>query len=529
MKKVITLIAAIVCAAGLKAQSLDEGKKMYRYERYISAERILSPLAADMMANYYLGLSQLEQEKADAAQATFTKFPEDPANMAGTARVAFVRKNPTQGMQIVNAVAAKGKKKTWQPWVYAADAITYTEGGNYQEAIGWYKKALESIQNDPYIYISLGDAYQHVEGGGGEAMNAYEKAVSLDPKNSLAFSRIGKLWFDAKNYPLALENYGKAKDADPANPLPYRDLANAYFWSGKYELAKQNIEKYRELSDKSADVDTRYVGILYLAKYYKEAAAVSQDIITSGTKDCSVYGVKGFSELELGDTTAALRDLKTYFACPPKKITPIDYTNYGRAFLSNSQSDSADFYFAKAISIDTSKNKSDTYRQIAEAFKTKKEYIKSANWYEKLVKEYPETQAVDYFWAGAMYYYGNDYPNADRLFEMMETKYPDQPSATYWRGRVGAAQDPQGENCKAAPFFSKWLDKVGPSYDKKNDLKLAYQYLLLCSYKAKDKDTMHKYMDLLKTIDPNDDLLKQIEDAEKAGTGTKPAPKPKGK
>ena len=52
-------------------------------------------------------------------------------------------------------------------------------------------------------------------------------------KNSLGYSRIGKLWYDAKNYPDALSNWQKAKDADPQNPLPYRDLATAYFYVNK--------------------------------------------------------------------------------------------------------------------------------------------------------------------------------------------------------------------------------------------------------------------------------------------------------
>jgi len=531
MKKVITLIAAICFAAVLKAQSLDEGTKMYRYEKYISAERILTPLAAtDMKANYYLGLAQLEQGKIDAAQATFAKYPEDPANIAGTARVAFARKNPTQAMQILHALTGKAKKKDWQTFEYAADAIAESDqSGSYQEAVDWYKKALEQISNNIYIYISMGDAYQHIQGGGGEAMNAYEKATSIDPKSSLAYSRIGKLWYDAKNYPLALENFGKAKDADPQNPLPYRDLANAYFWSGKYELAKQNIQKYRELSDKSPVVDKQYLGILYLAKYYKDAAEEAQDLIDSGVKDSSVYGIKGFSELMLDDSVKALSDMKIYFYSNPKGAYPSDYINFGKAFLMNSQYDSADKYFNKAISIDTSKNKSDTYRLIAEAFKSKKEYLKSAQWYQKLSTDYPDTQPLDYFWDAVMFYYAKDYDNAAKEAERYEIKYPTQPSATYWRGRIAAAKDPEAKECLAGPFFQKWLGMMSDSdkAEKKNDTKLAYEYLVLCNYNSKNKAEEDKYKELLRAVDPNDDLLKQIEDAEKAGT--KPAGKGKGK
>lgn len=531
MKKVITLIAAICFAAVLKAQSLDEGIKMYRYEKYISAEKILAPLAAtDMKANYFLGLAQLEQGKLDAAQATFAKYPEDAANISGTARVAFAKKNPTQAMQILHTMTGKAKKKDWQTFTYAADAITYSdEATGFQEAVDWYKKSLEQISNNIYIYISMGDAYQHIQGGGGEAMNAYEKATSIEPKSSLAYSRIGKLWYDAKNYPLALENFGKAKDADLQNPLPYRDLANAYFWSGKYELAKQNIEKYRELSDKSASVERQYLNSLYLAKYYKEAIKEAQDIMDSGVKEPAVYGIKGFSELNTGDSVNALSDMKNYFYSNPKDIYPADYTNFGKAFLMNSQYDSADKYFNKAIATDTAKNKSDTYRMIAEAFKSKKEYAKAAQWYQKLTTDYPDTQPLDYFWDAVMFYYTKDYDNAGKEAERYEIKYPTQPSATYWRGRVAAAKDPEAKECLAGPFFTKWLGMLNDNdkAEKKNDVKLAYEYLVLCNYNSKNKADEDKYKELLRAIDPNDDLLKQIEDAEKAGS--KPAPKGKGK
>lgn len=518
-------------AAGLKAQSLDEGKKMYRYECYKKAIDMLTPLAAnDPRANYYIGLSQIglyheEEGTLDAAQATFAKYPEDPANMAGTARIAFEKKNPTQGMQIANAVADKAKRKDWEPLLFAADAIVYTDGGNYQQAIDWLKKALESkdANDNADIHLSMGDAYQKIQGGGGEAMNNYEHIVDKDTKNSLAYARIGKLWYDAKNYQLALDNFNKAKEADPENPLPYKDLGYAYFWSGKYDLAKQNMQRYLDLACNVKDAEDRMLEILYLSKDYAGAVQKANEMLAKGKKNCNIYGIKGFSELETGDTVASLNDLKTYFNCPPKRIAPIDYTKYGKAFLFNSQYDSADTYFNKAIQIDTAKDKSDTYRQIAEAFKDRKEYLKSAQWYKRLVEEYPETQPLDYFWDVVMFYYAKDYDDAAKEGERYAQKHPEQPSAVYWQGRVAAAQDPEAKECLAGPFFSKWLDMIPDQEkaEKKNDTKLAYEYLLLCNYNKKDKEAEQKYKDLLRAIDPEDGLLKQIEDVEKAAKGKK--------
>src|SRR5690606_9974454 len=189
---------------------------------------------------------------------------------------------------------------------------------------------------------------------------------------------------------------------------------------------------------------------------------------------------------------------------------------YGKALAANEMADSADYYFNLAISKDTASDKSETYRQIAEGFKAAKEYGKSADWYDKLIRENPEASASDYFWRGAMYYYSKNYDKAATDFEEMETKYPNQPSATYWRGRVAAAKDEEAKTCEASPFYEKWLDLVGPEYDKTSDLMFAYQYLALCAYNNNDKVAQKKYMDRIETIDPNNAFLKQLKDISKS-------------
>ena len=90
MKQPIVLIAAMALGFQASAQSLEEGVKMYQYERYQSAKKILTPLAASSpAANYYLGLSELALENTNEAKTIFSKYAEDAANMAGLARVAF--------------------------------------------------------------------------------------------------------------------------------------------------------------------------------------------------------------------------------------------------------------------------------------------------------------------------------------------------------------------------------------------------------------------------------------------------------
>jgi tetratricopeptide (TPR) repeat protein len=520
MKKWAVVAASMVFSVGVQAQSIDEGIKMYNYERYQTARTMLEPQAAgNATANYYVGLSQIGLDDLAGAKATFSKFPEDPANMAGLARVAFEEKNATEGNKIAESVAGMAKKKNWEPLLYAADAITYTEGGNVMQAIAWYKKALETSPDNVGLHLGLGDAYRKQQGGGGEAMNNYEKITGKDPNNSLAHSRIGRLWYAATTYKLALESFDKAKEADPKNPIPYRELANAWQRSGNYEKAKENIAKYRELSDKNPAVEQQYLDLLYLSKDYPKAISGARELISAGSKRPGVHGILGASLFEAGDSTTtaeAAAEYGTYIQMQDKsKITPKDYVLYGRILMASGNTDGANENFSKGLDADTAQDKSATYREIAEAFRKKNIYTTSAEWYGKLIEKYPNTQALDYFWRGAMLYYAKNYPEADKEFEAMATKYPDQPSAIYWRGRTNAAMDEEGKTGVASPYYNQWLEKVGPTYEKKNDLMQAYQYLALVAFNKSNKADLKKYLDLIEGIEPTNAFLKQLRDLEK--------------
>ncbi len=518
MKKTLVIFVALLWSVNVWSQTINDGIKMYNYERYQSAEKILAPLAAgNPMANYYLGLCQLADGKLSDAKASFGKFPEDVANMSGMARAAYAENNATQAMQILQTVVSKAKKKDWEPFKYAADAINYSDNAsaNIQQAIDWYKTALQKT-DDADVHIALGDAYQKMQGGGGEAMNNYEHVSDKDPKNSLVFYRIGALWYAAHAYPDALTNYNKAKDADPSNPLPYRDLAYVYERVAKYEEALSNDKKYLDLSDNSCEDKIHNAEILYLAKHYPEAIAAANEIIAKCPVSPAIYGILGFSQQKSNDTVNALKNAGRYIQTQaPKKITTDDYLNYAWILLMNKQTDSANFYFNRTLQSDSAKDKSDIYRQIAEGFKTNKDYPKSAMWYSRMISENPATGAADYAWATIMYYYAKDYPNAAKTAEQWEAKYPDPPSGTYWRGRVAAAVDNEAKEGSAIPFFDKWLGIVGPNHDKKNDLKTAYDYELLYYFNKENKEKIKEFEDKISAIDPNDDLLKQIQDFEK--------------
>lgn len=524
MNRLLVTAVAAALAFNVSAQSVPEGEKMISYGRYESARKALEPLAAkDAKANYNLGIAQLELDDVAGAQATFAKYPEDFYNQAGTARILFTQGKRDEATKLLTAIIDKAKKKDWEKYKVAADAITYTNGGNANDAITWYKKAIEINGEDANILINLGDAYLKLAGGGGEAMNSYEKAVEKGTNNSLAYSRIGALWYRAQKYDDALKSYEQAKNADPSNPLPYHDLAEAYQRAGRYENALTNIEKFLELSDKSIDDQITYANLLFLSKKYPEAQAKIQELIGKGVSKPYLYRLIAYSAYETKDYSKAQQNMQLFYSKQdPSKIIPDDYIYSGKIMAAlgvqdsskaKMYNDSATYYFNKVVTADTAKDKRALYLQIAEAFKESKDYTKVGAWYGKIVAENPDASSEDYFYWGYWNFVGKNYAEATKAFQVMRTKYPDEPSAVLWQGKVAAAMDSDAKTGGAAAFYKEWLAITKEGYTKKPaDMMSAYQYLAFYYYNTNNEKETMEWVNKILGQEPNNEFANQIKD-----------------
>lgn len=513
---VMTAFGLSVCTFLTKAQTLQEGIQMFTYERFETAKQQLQPLATEALANYYIGLSELALENTGGAKAIFQKFPEDAANLSGVARVMIIESKVPEAMSMLTKIASKARKKDWLPYKYAADAITYTEGGDLNTAVEWYKKALE-VERTGDVYIGLGDAYRKMLGGGGNAMTNYEYAEEFEKTKSIANYKMGNLWYAAKNYDSALVKYGKSSDMDEQNPLPYKSLADAYYRIKKYKIAKEKIEKYLERSDKTITDQIEYANTLYLAQDYPNAIQKMNDLVAKGegNKRPYMYRILGYSQYETKDYTNALRNMDLFFAkIEPKKIIPSDYINYGKILLTDTNNSAkAAEYFERGIAIDTTKDKAPLFKQLAESYYDAQQYGLSAKYYQKLLdSNSPTIEALDYWWCGAMYYYNKDYQKADDTYKVMGEKYPTEPTSYFWRGNIAVAtKDKDYKTGIASEYFTKYLGMINPAdADKKKNVIKAYTYLAMVAYNGGKKEETRDYAAKLQAIDANDDTAKQL-------------------
>lgn len=537
MKKIIAVITTAAVSMQLYAQSVDEGIKMYQYEKFETAKNILSSHAEkNDEANYYLGLSYIGLHDLNKANEVFSKN-DHYYNLAGKARILYLQGKPEEAQTLLEGIVDKAKKREWEKLSVAADAITYTEGGNVALALSWYMSALERQTKNADLYISLGDAYMKLASGGGNAMTNYEKAVELGGSNSLAYSRIGRLWYVAQQYPDALNAYNQAKEADPENPLPYRDLAKAYQKAGNYKYALENIEEYLAKSDKSVDDKIEHANILYEAGEYATAKEKMEELIAQGHVRPYMYRIVAYTSFEEGDVKAAERNLNLFFEKSSENeyinndyiYAAKIYTKLANELKSEAQAnveegeevtvsseeqeyrDKVDNYLSK-IELENDNQKADIYKELADFFKDEKEYAKAAAYYKNIVElEEREAQVLDYYWWGVWNFYAQNLDESLEAFEKMSEKFPDEGSALYWQARVKAAKDPEAKGKEAMESYKKWLAFENENYThSEQELMTAYQYVTFYYYNHDDKANALKYANKVKELDSENSFANQI-------------------
>lgn len=109
--------------------------------------------------------------------------------------------------------------------------------GRRDEAEKWFQKGLQ---------------FEHT-GAAKDAIQAYEKAIGLDPTSAGAWVNLGTLYFNARQFNRAESYYRKALDADPNYALAHFNIGNLYDEKGDYDRALQYYRSAIHLNPHYAD------------------------------------------------------------------------------------------------------------------------------------------------------------------------------------------------------------------------------------------------------------------------------------
>jgi tetratricopeptide (TPR) repeat protein len=382
----------------------------------------------------------------------------------------------------------------------------------------------------------MGDAYRKLVDGG-NAVQSYQKALTLDPKLAEAKYKIGKIYETQNNPEFYLPAYTDAIALDPNYAPAFYALYTHYFNHGDVDKATDYLNKFIAVADPSPQNEYDRTALLFLQKKYDEAIAGSKDAIAKqGDKaDAHYYLLAAYSYDAKGDSVNAKDYLTQYFAKQkPDQVIAMDYKFMGK-IQSEFPSDSAAsiISYQKAIEMDTVlANKLQILKDAANDAKAKGHKAAYAYW---LTVGYPFIKTptnTDLYNVGMANYQAGLYKEADSIFcQVYETKYPDEIYGYLWCSRSKVAEDDSvGSNGYAVPAYEKLaevgrrLDSTARAANSPDSVKYRVQvvnaYSQLAGYYnniKKDRENAMLYLHKILEVEPNNaDAKRFIDILEKA-------------
>ncbi|HEY4291272.1 MAG TPA: tetratricopeptide repeat protein [Puia sp.] len=522
------------------AQSVDQGKKFLYYERYKSAndvfDKILASNPNNIDAVYWKGQTLLSMKDSAAAGDLYSKALQTNGNapllLAGMGGVELRMHKTADAKARFETALSLSKNKDIEVLNAVANANIDARDGDAAYAIEKLNLATQVKKfNDPDTYLLLGDAYRK-QIDGGNAVQSYQKALTIDPKLAEAKFKIGKIYETQNNKEFFLQAFEDAIQMDPNYGPAFHELY--YYWYNRdVNKAADYLAKYIAVSDPGPELDYATVDQYYVSAKFPDAKTKALSIIsTMGDKaNPRMYKMVAYVNDTLGDLAGAKQYIDLYFTKQdPAAIVPADYEERGHIKGKSTDSTVALTAFddyKQAILLDTLPESKAKYAaeasDLAKKMGNKKAMAEVAGIAYNTKKNPVNTDL--YNWGMANYQAGN-YKTADSIFcGIYESKYPTEIYGYLWCARSKVAQDDSvGSNGYAVEAYQKLaqvargLDSTAKAAGTADSTKYRAQvinsYSQLAGYYnniKKDKESALLYLNKILEVDPaNADAAKFI-------------------
>jgi tetratricopeptide (TPR) repeat protein len=549
MKRSFILLVATVVTGGnvLFAQSVEQGRKFFYYERWKSAqetfEKVLAANPNNIDAVYWLGQTLLEMKDSVGAknlyQKSLTQNGNAPLLLAGMGQVELMEGKANDARQRFETAITLTKGKEVEVFNAVGRANVRARTGDANYAIEKLNQAT-AVKNfkDPETYLILGDAYRKLIDGG-NAVQSYNKALALDPKLAAAKFKTGKVYLTQGNKDYFLPAFEEATTLDPAYTPAYYELFY-YYYSRDVNKAAPLLDKYLANADPGPEQEYLKTDFLFSSYKFAEAKTKAESLIAQYGDKVSprMYRLIAFAADTLGDAPAAKKSMETFFT-KANEDWPVKGTDYEELAKINSKIPGAEAeVFAnlkKAVEMDTVvENKIKYINKAAALAKAKGDRVEESNWLGIAynLKANP-TQTDLYNYAYAVYQAKN-YPVADSLFcGVYQSKFPDQIYGYLWCARAKKAMDDSVNSQGLAVDAYKILaDKARQIDSVKFKAQVVESFYYLIPYYndiKKDRETALLYANKFVEFDPANSEAVRIQGIlQKAGSRpASPANKPK--
>jgi tetratricopeptide (TPR) repeat protein len=240
-----------------------ERKDFAEAEKYLKEAVAIRP--NDALNRYNLGVAYLRQKKTAEAMEEFSKAEEmgegNAALMQGIGDAYYSVKNYDKSLEIYNRIRKVNERNIT---ILSRIAEIYYEKGELDNAYEAYRKITviePATENARVAYLNMGnildDAHRFEE-----AIEAYQKALTISPKDDATYNNLGIAYKHAGKPELAIASWKKAAELDANDSNPATAIADYYYESGFYDLAEPEyrriIERWPQLQEPHFKIGTMY-------------------------------------------------------------------------------------------------------------------------------------------------------------------------------------------------------------------------------------------------------------------------------
>lgn len=466
------MLVAIATVSSLVAQSVNDGIKMLNYNKVKSARTSLQAAynanGKDPLTIYWYGQSLLAEDVSGTndlkgAKEVYQKALQDGVNNAwvwvGMGHVEILQGGDLNAAkqkfeQAITAVTeTKGRKKGQaDPSVLNAIGRAMSDGGSKSGdplyGIDKLKQAATNDLTNPDIMVNMGICYLKMGGeNGGEAVKAFQEAITRDPKNARAMYRIGSIYYSQQNKELWEMWFNNTMTADPAYPAVYYKLYE-YYANRDVNKAKEYLDKYISSADKDCQLNYLQGDYLFRAGKYAESLAKADEMENG---DCKGYYrnnlLFAYNNDRMGDSIKASTYLDKYFAtAPANKLEPQDYEFAAGVYAKVAgNEDKAAGYIEKAMEFDTTTaNRINYANKAAEIFGKVKNYSRQLDWYKRVIALKGGVMSeADHYRVTNTAFVAKDFNQAIQLAKNYMAAHPDkaQPYSFFKRSAMQSSKD----------------------------------------------------------------------------------------
>ncbi len=181
--------------------------------------------------------------------------------------------------------------------------------GNFKEALNAYNKAIQLNPQYAEAYIGRGAAYADL-GNNQQAINDFTKAIQLNPKDTLAYLNRGAAFYRLGDYQEAINDLSRAIKSNPLNIEAYIMRGIAYDKLGNYQQAVNDFTKTTQLDPQNASVYIK-LGLAYgNSGNYQKAINAYNKAIKVFPKYSEAYYRRGAAYLKLNNEQKGIEDIK---------------------------------------------------------------------------------------------------------------------------------------------------------------------------------------------------------------------------